>query len=172
MAKKNLYEDVCSLGTALKLKKFGYNKFCNLLYCTDFTYNGKSISYEEELDLKFAGKGSEIKEVLFGRIIGMSNFNKENDENSCSAPYIYDVIDWLRENYAIVIHNEPFYMTTEQVTLYTPKIEVLNLVWFQKYEDANYMRDIYGENYFGVLDMAIAKAIDIINERNEKLNKK
>lgn len=164
---------ICSLETAKKLRALMFNLICDYMYCTDVRHKGKHIDYETELDLKFEGKESEIEEVPFGQLMSMTNFNVENGPNACSAPFLNDAVDWLRDHYNVVIYNEPFYIDMSQSTLYTPRVMFLTGGMFhQKYEDMNYMNEIDGEDYWEVLDKAVSKACDMISEQKSRKKNK
>ena len=155
----------CSLEVSKRLRELGYDEITEDLYCTDFRHNGRHISFEEELDLRAEGKESEIETVPFGDLIHLMNKNSDNDEDTCSAPAIYDAIDWLRETFSVVIYNEPFYASMEQRTLYTPRIMSLNIRLFQKYVDTNSLNGIAEYDYWGALDKALLKATDVLIEK-------
>ena len=59
-------EDYVTFETAKLLKENGFNVMCDSMYIPDIRHNGKSISFDEELDLKDEGRGDEIEVVEGG----------------------------------------------------------------------------------------------------------
>lgn len=91
----------------MKLKKRGYNVFCDKLYGPYPHYNNEPLGSDEEYELRAEGKGNEI----IYKVIDQSCFNKnsELDEESCSCPEINDVIDWLLINWNVHITVKPYW---------------------------------------------------------------
>lgn len=133
---------ICSLTTSKLLKELYFEEVTNKMYCTDVQHKGKSISYEEELDLKFEGKSKEIEYVKYGKVLTMNNKNGEYKE-ACSAPTILEAVDWIRRTFDIHItvvpewRNKPIYGAN--VYYFEPKqndyAKLLTPQYFNQYED-------------------------------------
>ena len=105
MIQNNIKPLVVSYNTAQLLKDLGYNVWSEFMYTEYPFYDGKPIDEDEEFELKFQGKESEIKYRTI--LYKMDNRNKENGGDNCSAPELFDVIEWLRLNFGIVVAYEP-----------------------------------------------------------------
>ena len=85
--------------TCKLLKEAGFDEPCEYLYGTAVRHNGEDISFDDELDLKSEGRGSEIEYIEGGNISKVYNRNSFDIMRECkcvSAPDIYTVIRWLR----------------------------------------------------------------------------
>jgi hypothetical protein len=86
--------------TCKLLKEVGFDESCEYLYGTAVRYNGEDISFDDELDLKSEGRGSEIEYIEGGNISKVYNRNSFGIMMECkcvSAPDIYTVTRWLRK---------------------------------------------------------------------------
>lgn len=154
-------EKICSLATAQVLKAIGYNKLAQFVYATDFRYKGKHISFEEELDLKAEGKGNQIEQIPFGDIVCINNFNKENSDDSCSAPTIDEAAEWLRDNWKIYISVEPEYSKYYKKTIYWA------IGWYFDDKDECYRKLLLifkQDSYEKAMDYAIRQAAEYIQQ--------
>lgn len=97
-------EDFVSFETAKLLKEKGFREWCSDCYGTDVRYNGVSITFDEELDLKDEGRGDEIEYIEGGTLYNFSCNN--SDEDIYAAPTLYVVMKWLREVHNIAIETE------------------------------------------------------------------
>ena len=97
-------EDYVSFETAKLLKENGFDVACGSMYIPDIRHNGKSISFDEELDLKDEGRGNEIDIIDGGDIWDSWNFNSDNAENVYSRPSILLVWKWFLCEHNIEIH--------------------------------------------------------------------
>ena len=93
-------EDYVSFETAKLLKENGFNVMCDSEYIPDIRHNGRSISFDRELDLKDEGRGDEIEVVDGGQIWDSWNINSKNSENEYSRPTIQLAWKWF-----LVEHN-------------------------------------------------------------------
>ena len=83
-----MHEEIVDYETGMLLKKCGFDECCNEFYYNDIQHNGKSISFDEQLDLVDEGRGNEIVEIKGGSIGSNWNRNSEDwlQEFCCSAP--------------------------------------------------------------------------------------
>ena len=97
--------DICDYKLSLKLKKAGYKEWCRQGWGLDIRHNGQHLGSDEEYELKAEGKGDEIEYIPGGAIFeGWCNNSAEWwDEDTCSAPLINDVIDWLETEKGILV---------------------------------------------------------------------
>lgn len=106
--------EICDYELSLKLKKVGYNEWCRQYWCTSVRHNGEELGCDEEYELKAEGKGDEIEYIPGGKVQSHWNKNVDDDggtynEDTCSAPLINDVIDWLEEKKGIFVVPELVY---------------------------------------------------------------
>ena len=101
---RRIKEDYVSFGTAKLLKENGFNVMCDSMYIPDIRHNGKSISFDEELDLKDEGRGDEIEVVDGGQIWDSWNINSDNDENAYSRPSVLLAWKWFLVEHKVEIH--------------------------------------------------------------------
>lgn len=123
---KFIDNNVCSLDNAKLLKEAGFDEITKTMYCTDVRYKGKSISFEEELDLKAKGKENEIEHVKFGKTLWITNKNGEYAD-TYSAPTIEEAIDWIRRTFDIYITVVPEFNHLKKCSKY-----VENVYYFEK----------------------------------------
>lgn len=97
-------EDYVTFETAKLLKENGFNVWCSSMYIPDIRHNGRSISFDEELDLKDEGRGDEIEAVDGGQIWETWNSNGDNSENEYSRPTILLAWKWFLCEHDIEIH--------------------------------------------------------------------
>lgn len=101
---RRIEEDYVSFETAKLLKENGFNAMCNSMYIPDIRHHGKSISFDEELDLKNDGRGDEIEVVDGGQIWDSWNINSNNAENIYSRPSVLLAWKWFLCEHNIEIH--------------------------------------------------------------------
>lgn len=106
--------EICDYELSLKLKKAGYNEWCRQYWCTSVRHNGEELGCDEEYELKAEGKGDEIEYIPGGKVQSHWNKNVDDDggtynEDTCSAPLINDVIDWLEAEKGIFVVPELVY---------------------------------------------------------------
>lgn len=91
-------EDYVSSETAKLLKEKGFKEWCRYCYGLDVRHNGEPIDFDEECELKDAGRENEIEYVDGGRMYdyGCGNFNSGSPY---AAPSLYVAMKWLREVY-------------------------------------------------------------------------
>ena len=97
-------EDYVSFETAKLLKENGFNVMCDSMYIPDIRHNGKSISFDEELDLKDEGRGDEIEVVDGGEVWDHWNSNSDNGETEYSRPSVLLAWKWFLCEHNIEIH--------------------------------------------------------------------
>ena len=99
-------EDYVSLKTAKLLKEKGFKEWCRQCYGIDVRHNGKSISIDEEYELKDTGRENEIEYVDGGIMyeFGCSNFYPSSPY---AAPTLYVAMKWLRETHKLCISIAP-----------------------------------------------------------------
>jgi hypothetical protein len=97
-------EDYVSFETAKLLKENGFNVMCDSEYIPDIRHNGRSISFDRELDLKDEGRGDEIEVVEGGQIWDTWNTNSNNSENEYSRPSILLAWKWFLVEHKVEIH--------------------------------------------------------------------
>lgn len=101
----NKEDRVCDYTVSLKLKEAGYDDGCECFWTTDIRHNGEYLGSDEEFELECEGREDEIEYIPGGRLEHHWNYNddfSDNDE-SCSAPDIYDAIEWLRAYRGIIV---------------------------------------------------------------------
>ena len=89
-------EDYVSFETAKLLKEKGFKEWCRQCYGLDVRHNGEPIDFDEECELRDAGRENEIEYVDGGRMYdyGCGNFNPGSPY---AAPSLYVAMKWLRE---------------------------------------------------------------------------
>ena len=92
-------ESYCSYKTSMMLKWLGFNEDCQSMYETAIRHNGKDLSFDDELDLKSAGKGKEIEYEKGGWTNNHYNTNRSDwmPRDCCSRPTLALAMKWLRE---------------------------------------------------------------------------
>lgn len=89
----------CNYKISMMLKQLGFNEGCQSMYETAIRHNGKDLSFDDELDLKSAGKGKEIEYEKGGWTNNHYNTNRSDwmPKDCCSRPTLADAAKWLRE---------------------------------------------------------------------------
>lgn len=105
-------EDYISFETAKLLKEKGFKQWCSRCYGVDVRYKGKSISFDEECDLKDEGLGNEIEYIDGGRLYDCGCNNSDEDSTGWAAPTLWAAMKWLREVHKLYIVVRP-YVTEE-----------------------------------------------------------
>ena len=105
----NEKNNVLPYETSMKLKKLGYNEFCECMYETARRHFGADLGFDEEYELKAEGHGDEIEYIPGG---WLNMYHNRNDcewlyKDNCSAPYIEDVVNWLEEKHGISVYVKP-----------------------------------------------------------------
>ena len=95
-------DTICSVENAKLLKELGFDEIARNMYCADVCHNGKSISFEEELDLRCEGRENEIQYIKYGKLLMMNNMNGEYDD-TYAAPTVFEAADWIRRTFDIHI---------------------------------------------------------------------
>ena len=157
--------EICSLKTSQALKRIGFDKIVGQLYCTDIRHNGKSIDFETELDLKFAGKESEIEEVPFGKLLFMSNTNIELGDHECSAPLMYEAVYMFKMKYNMYFFVEPIYSKETKKTRFHVGVYYFN-EQYQNFDKLLIVNDF--DTYEEAYDNAILKAVEYIESQRSK----
>lgn len=101
----NKEKRVCNYPVSMKLKEEGYEDGCEFFWGIDIRHNGEYLGSDEEFELRCEGREDEIEYIHGGRLEHHWNYNCDfsDDNESCSAPDVYDVIDWLRLNRGIIV---------------------------------------------------------------------
>ena len=144
-----MIEPIVSYKTAMLLKQRGFDEICNTVYCDDIVHNGESLSYDEELDLRDAGKGDEIEYIAGGRLSNMGGTKNSCDyihETVCTAPSQSIAAKWLREEYGIVVLIRIAY--TKDGVEYT--FSVTDTRTRETYESGDYFRKYESAYDFGI----------------------
>ena len=92
-------DELLDYETCKLLKEAGFDEPCEYLYETAIRHNGEDLSFDDEMDLKSEGRGNEIEYIEGGQIGNMYNRNSFDVMEDCkcvSAPDIYTVMRWLR----------------------------------------------------------------------------
>lgn len=94
-----IQESYCSYKTSMMLKWLGFNECCQSMYETAIRHNGKDLSFDDEQDLKSAGKEKEIKYEKGGWTNNHYNTNRSDwmPRDCCSRPTLALAMKWLRE---------------------------------------------------------------------------
>lgn len=102
-------EDYVSFETAKLLKEKGFKEWCSQCYGLDVRHSGEPIDFDEEYELKAAGKENEIEYVDGGRMYnyGCGNFNPGSPY---AAPSLYVAMKWLRKVHHIDIEVRTHYL--------------------------------------------------------------
>lgn len=163
---KNMF---CSIENCKLLKELGFIDIVDYLYCTDVKHKNKSISFEEELDLKDEGKTNEIEYVTYGKIISLTNSNAESYGDAISAPTIFEAVDWLRRVHNIYVTVIPEYHHFFKKTLYGT-----NTYYFDTKEE-EYLKLLtpnLQESFEGEMNYAIQKSLEYIKSLKENNEQK
>jgi len=104
-----IQESYCSYKVSMMLRKLGFNEGCQSMYETAIRHNGKDLSFDEEQDLKNAGKADEIKRIKGGWVNGHYNTNQSDwmPKDCCSRPTLAHAMKWLRETKGYHIEPSP-----------------------------------------------------------------
>jgi hypothetical protein len=144
-----MLEPIVSYKTAMLLKQRGFDEICHLVYCDDIIHNGKSLSFDEELDLRDEGRENEIEYVAGGRLSNMSGTKNSCDyisETVCTAPSQSIAAKWLREEYGIVVLIRIAYRNNDVEYTYT----VINTKTRESHDSADYFRKYESAYDFGI----------------------
>lgn len=104
----NIHDYYVDYPNALKLKKLGFNVNCELFFEWYPHYKGNPLSFDDECELKSEGKGKSIRYKELVQRMFNNNEHLKN-KNSCSAPFLHTVSDWILENYNIFIDTKPYW---------------------------------------------------------------
>ena len=96
-------EDYVSFETAKLLKEKGFKQWCGNCYGIDVRHNGKSISFDEECDLKDEGFGNEIEYIECGRFY-ICGYGNDTEDKLYAAPTLQMAMKWLREIHNIILN--------------------------------------------------------------------
>ena len=101
----NKEDRICNYTISLKLKEAGYDDGCECFWTTDIRHNGEYLGSDEEFELRCEGREDEIEYIPGGRLEHHWNYNDDfsDDDESCSAPDVYDAIEWLRLNRGVIV---------------------------------------------------------------------
>lgn len=133
-------EDYVSFVVSKLLKEKGFKQWCFHCYGVDVRHKGKSISFDEECDLKDEGFGNEIEYVEGGRLYDYVCNNRDKDAKVWAAPTLWAAIKWLREEHNICI------------TIYPDKGKGYEAVLYDIKDDVEIILQsfcIYGSHIFG-----------------------
>ena len=110
-------EDYVSFEVAKLLKEKGFKEWCRQCYGLDVRHNGEPIDFDEECELKDAGRENEIEYVDGGRMYdyGCGNFNPGS---LYAAPSLYAAMKWLREVHKLFIFISPWIMLEDNIQYY------------------------------------------------------
>lgn len=102
-------EGYCSYKVSMLLKQLGFNEGCGSLYETAIRHNGKDLSFDDELDLKGAGRAKEIKYTKGGWISDHYNTNTSGwmHKDCCSRPTHAHATRWLRDTHEFHVLPSP-----------------------------------------------------------------
>lgn len=105
-------ESHVTYNVGMALKRVGFDEWCTLLYSTAITHNGEHISFDEELDLKGAGREKEIEYIpggICGRFTNKNSLDyiSQNDD-VCSCPTVQMAIAWLEQKHHIYVMPAPY----------------------------------------------------------------
>ncbi len=89
-------EDYVSFETAKLLKEKGFKQWCRRYYGVDVRHKGKSISFDEECELKDEGFGNEIEYVEGGQFCTCV-YGNDTEDKFYAAPTLQMAMKWLRE---------------------------------------------------------------------------
>lgn len=111
---------LCSYAISMLLKKLGFNEPCDYLYTTAIRHNGEDLGSDEQFELEAEGHGDEIEHVPGGWLEEHYNRNDFDyfSEETCSAPWLHDVVDWF-EDYNFIISAEPVFGLERVIELHT-----------------------------------------------------
>lgn len=101
---------ICSYNTSMQLKRLGFNEPCEYLYTTAIRHNGEDLGSDEQFELEAEGHGDEIEYIPGGWLeehYNRNDFDYLSDE-TCSAPFLHDVVDWFEKEHNLIINPEPF----------------------------------------------------------------
>lgn len=113
--------------TCMKLKKRGFDVWCNKFYGPYPHHNGEPLGSDEEYELRAEGRGKEITSKIIEQTWTHRNSMLSN-KKCCSCAEINDVVDWMLINWNVHITVHPYW------------IENHKLAWFC---DVHYIRDNY-----------------------------
>lgn len=107
-----MLESYVTYDVGMALKGVGFNEWCRLCYTTAVRHKGKDLSFDEELDLKNAGRGKEIKYIPGGWCETLNNRNQmdfvDGNRDCCSCPTIQVAIAWLEQEHHIYVMVAPY----------------------------------------------------------------
>ena len=105
------------------LKKLNYNKFTNATYANGVQYKGRFFDLDEEMELRDAGHGSEIKTALKLYYIP---YVQDLYPEGYPAPSQDEVNKWLRDTFDVCVVVEP----NGHATVGGKTIDYHSWVWF------------------------------------------
>ena len=115
--KNNIDNHYLIYNTCMKLKKRGFDVWCNKFYGPYPHHNGEPLGEDEEYELRAEGRGKEITSEIILQTWTSRNsmmFNKK----SCSCPDINVVLDWILENWNTHIIVKPYWQENHELSWY------------------------------------------------------
>lgn len=94
--------------TCMKLKKRGFDVWCDKFYAPYPHHNGEPLGSDEEYELRAEGRGNEITSKIIMQTWTERNSMLVNND-SCSCPEINTVVDWIFENWNTILTVKPYY---------------------------------------------------------------
>jgi hypothetical protein len=88
-------EDYVNYESAKLFKEKGFKEWCSQCYGVDVRHNGKSISFDEECELKEDGKENEIEYIDGGKLYNYG-FNNNIEGKTYAAPTLQTAVKWIR----------------------------------------------------------------------------
>lgn len=151
---------------SMRLKKLGYNEGCQLLYTTAHLHNGEDLGSDEEFELRAEGHGDEIEYIPGGWI--EEHYNKNDfdylSEETCSAPFIHDVVDWFEERGIVIVANPSVGLDDNLAPIFTWNAVIYFIGDRYTTPKPDFHMETFTNRYEALKD-GIKEALDILEER-------
>ena len=144
---------------AMLLKKCGFDEPCQDFYSDDITYDGKSISFNEQLEIIKRGRVNEIECKSGGKLLHGNVRNSDDwvHEKIAAAPEQHDVTKWLRDTYGIIILIRFAYKFKDNST---DGVEYTFSVYEVKPRDLGYECEEYWDRFEDAVENGINHALN------------
>ena len=162
---------LCSYPISMQLKKLGFNEPCDYLYTTAIRHNGEDLDSDEQYELEAEGRKDEIEYVPGGWLdehYNRNDFDYFSDE-TCSAPLLNDVVDWLEKEHGLIINATPSFGIEFDEEYEIKSVNALmgwhTIVYYADGQKPLYIMDIRKNRYEAIAN-GVEEALELLKLKN------
>lgn len=161
---------LCLYPISMQLKKLGFNEPCDYLYTTAIRHNGEDLDSDEEYELKAEGHDDEIEYVPGGWLeehYNRNDFGYLSDE-TCSAPWLHDVVDWFEKEHGLIINVTPVFGIEfgEEGEMQNAFMGWHSMVYYANGQKPSYIMDLRKNRYEAIAD-GVEEALELIGLKDD-----